>query len=36
MHATAFEGLIGYLYLNKEDARLKEILDMVFDLRIKN
>ena len=27
MYATAFEGLIGYLYLNKEDDRLKEILE---------
>ena len=28
MYATAFEGLIGYLYLTKQDERLKEILDM--------
>ncbi len=28
MYATAFEGLIGYLYLAKKDARLKEILEM--------
>lgn len=28
MYATAFEGLIGYLYLTKQDNRLKEILDM--------
>ena len=27
MYATAFEGLIGYLYLNKEDDRLKEIFE---------
>ena len=27
MYATAFEGLIGYLYLNKKDDRLKEILE---------
>ena len=27
MYSTAFEGLIGYLYLNKEDDRLKEILE---------
>lgn len=26
MYATAFEGLIGYLYLTKQDERLKEIL----------
>ena len=25
-HATAFEALIGYLYLSKQDERLKEIL----------
>ena len=28
MYATAFEGLIGYLYLTKQDKRLKEILNM--------
>ncbi len=28
MYSTAFEGLIGYLYLTKQDERLKEILDM--------
>lgn len=27
MYATAFEGLIGYLYLTKQDERLKEILN---------
>lgn len=27
MYATAFEALIGYLYLTKRDERLKEILD---------
>ena len=27
MYATAFEGLIGYLYLCKKDKRLKEILE---------
>lgn len=26
MYATAFEGLIGYLYLLKEEERLEEIL----------
>lgn len=26
MYATAFEGLIGYLYLSGQDDRLKEIL----------
>ena len=29
--ATAFEALIGYLYLTKQDERLKEILDMCLD-----
>ena len=27
MYATAFEGLIGYLYLTKNFKRLKEILE---------
>ena len=27
-YATAFEALIGYLYLTKQDERLKEILEM--------
>ncbi len=27
MYSTAFEGLIGYLYLAKKEDRLKEILD---------
>lgn len=27
-YATAFEALIGYLYLSKKDERLKEILEM--------
>lgn len=26
-HATAFEALIGYLYLTKQDERLKEVLE---------
>ena len=29
MYATAFEALIGYLYLTKQNARLKEILEKV-------
>lgn len=29
--STAFEALIGYLYLTKEDERLKEILNMCID-----
>lgn len=28
MYSTAFEGLIGYLYLTKQHKRLKEVLDM--------
>ena len=28
MYATAFEALIGYLYLTKQNERLKEILKM--------
>ena len=32
MYSTAFEGLIGYLYLTKQDERLKEILDMSMDM----
>lgn len=28
MYSTAFEGLIGYLYLTKQDERLKEIFKM--------
>ncbi len=31
MYSTAFEGLIGYLFLTKQDARLKEILKMCKD-----
>jgi len=30
MYSTAFEGLIGYLYLTKKDERLKEILNLCF------
>ncbi len=29
MMATAFEALIGYLYLTKQDGRLKEILELI-------
>lgn len=31
MYATAFEALIGYLYLTKQDNRLKEILKKSLD-----
>lgn len=29
-HATAFEALVGYLYLNGEDKRLQEIIQKAF------
>lgn len=29
MYATAFEGLMGYLYLNKQQNRLKIIFDFI-------
>lgn len=29
-YATAFEALIGYLYLSKQDDRLKQILEMCY------
>ncbi len=29
MYATAFEALIGYLYLTKQHTRLKEILNLI-------
>lgn len=32
MYSTAFEGLIGYLYLSKQEDRLREILDKVIEL----
>lgn len=31
MYSTAFEALIGYLYLCKKDERLKEIFDLILD-----
>jgi len=31
MYSTAFEALIGYLYLTKQDERLKEILQMCIE-----
>ncbi len=30
-YATAFEALIGYLYLTRKFGRLKEILDLIVD-----
>lgn len=32
MYSTAFEGLIGYLYLTKQDDRLKEILTLCVEI----
>jgi ribonuclease-3 family protein len=31
MYATAFEGLIGYLYLTNQEKRLKEILELAIN-----
>lgn len=31
MYATAFEALIGYLYLTKQNNRLKEIFDKILE-----
>ena len=33
-YATAFEALIGYLYLSKQEERLKQILQKVIELNI--
>ena len=33
MYSTAFEGLIGYLYLTKQENRLKEILNKCIYLK---
>ena len=35
MYSTAFEGLIGFLYLTKKDERLKEIEDFSFEMQQK-
>ena len=35
MYSTAFEGLIGYLYLTKQNERLNEILEIIDDLEEK-
>lgn len=35
-HSTAFEGLIGYLYLTKQNTRLKEILQKVIEINSSN
>ena len=31
MYSTAFEALIGYLYLTKQDKRLKQILELCIE-----
>ena len=31
MYSTGLEALIGYLYLSKQDKRLKEILELCID-----
>ena len=31
MYSTAFEGLIGYLYLTKQNKRLDEIFNIIFE-----
>ncbi|MCI9039765.1 MAG: Mini-ribonuclease 3, partial [Clostridia bacterium] len=31
MYSTAFEALIGYLYLTKQDERLSEILNKIIE-----
>ncbi len=33
MYSTAFEGLIGYLYLTKQEERLSEFLKKVINLK---
>ena len=35
MYSTAFEALIGYLYLTKQDGRLKEILAKCLEIGTK-
>ena len=32
MYSTAFEGLIGYLYLTKQEERLAEILKLSIEI----
>ena len=34
MYSTAFEGLVGYLYLSKKDERLKETFRKMYNRRI--
>ena len=31
-YSTAFEGLVGYLYLTKQEERLKQILDKSYEI----
>lgn len=35
-HSTAFEALIGYLYLKKEEKRLDDILQKVIEIKTNN
>lgn len=35
MYSTAFEGLIGYMYLTKQEERLKLILEKIIGLNSK-
>ena len=35
-YATGFEALIGYLYLEGKEERLKEVLDMAYDALCNN
>ena len=32
MYSTAFEGLIGYLYLTKQETRINEILSKIIEI----
>ena len=36
MYATAFEGLIGFLYITKQEKRLEEILAKSIDIILKS
>ena len=33
MYSTAFEALIGYLYLTNQEKRIKELVDMIISTR---
>ena len=36
MYSTAFEALIGYLYLSKKEIRLKEIIELAINSKEEN